>query len=103
MAGQAPILGVIRLDYNYPPAEGDIDCPGSYDYDVLFRVVPGFTFEMAQSGLLSEDVEQEFIDAVKWLEARGVSGITGDCGFMMAFQPLASQLAGRILETHLLR
>ena len=29
-------------------AEGDIDCPGSYDYDVLFRVVPGFSFAMAQ-------------------------------------------------------
>ena len=24
---------VIRLDYNYPPAPGDIDFPGSYDYD----------------------------------------------------------------------
>lgn len=90
---QAPILGVIRLDYNYPPAPGDIDFPGSYDYDVLFRVVPGFTFAMAQSGKLSEAVEQEFIDAVRWLERKGVSGITGDCGFMMAFQPLASAIA----------
>ena len=36
---------------------------------------------------------QEFIDAVKWLEMRGVAGITGDCGFMMAFQPLASTLS----------
>lgn len=90
---QAPILGVIRLDYNYPPAPGDVDFPGTYNYDVLFRVVPGFTFAMAQSGQLSEDVEQEFIDAVKWLEMRGVAGITGDCGFMMAFQPLASSIA----------
>ncbi|CAK8990690.1 unnamed protein product [Durusdinium trenchii] len=90
---QAPILGVIRLDYNYPPAKGDIDCPGSYEYDVLFRVVPGFTFAMAMTGQMSPDVEQEFIDAVKWLEGRGVAGITGDCGFMMAFQPLASQIA----------
>jgi len=81
---QAPILGVIRLDYNYPPAQGDIDCPGTYNYDVLFRVVPGFTFAMAQSGKLTPDVEQEFIDAVKWLEKRG---------FMMAFQPLASSIA----------
>eukprot|EP00913_Durusdinium_trenchii_P034749 g32506.t1 len=98
---QAPILGVIRLDYDYPPvawngasgdgAEGDIDCPGSYDYDVLFRVVPGFSFAMAQSGEMTPEVEQEFIEAVKWLNMRGVSGITGDCGFMMAFQPLASK------------
>ncbi|CAK9089471.1 unnamed protein product [Durusdinium trenchii] len=90
-ASEAPILGVIRLDYDYPPAEGDIDCPGSYDYDVLFRVVPGFSFAMAQSGEMTPEVEQEFIEAVKWLNMRGVSGITGDCGFMMAFQPLASK------------
>ena len=38
---------------------GDVDFPGTYNYDVLFRVVPGFTFAMAQSGQLSEDVEQE--------------------------------------------
>ena len=40
---------------------GDVDFPGTYNYDVLFRVVPGFTFAMAQSGQLSEDVEQERI------------------------------------------
>jgi len=90
---QNPILGVIRLDYNYPPAPGDIDCPGSYGYDVIFRVVPGMTFEMAQSGRLSRPVEHEFKTAIKWLETNGAAGITGDCGFMMAFQPLARDVA----------
>lgn len=85
------LLGVLRLDYNYPPAAGDIDCPGSYDYQVIYRCVPGFTFEMAQGGKLSPEVESRFIDALKWLEKKGVCGITGDCGFMMAFQPLAKQ------------
>ena len=37
-------LGVIRLDYDYPPAPGDIDCPESYNYDVHYKVVPGLTF-----------------------------------------------------------
>eukprot|EP00928_Gymnodinium_smaydae_P028431 TRINITY_DN2168_c0_g1_i1.p1 TRINITY_DN2168_c0_g1~~TRINITY_DN2168_c0_g1_i1.p1 ORF type:complete len:688 (-),score=120.66 TRINITY_DN2168_c0_g1_i1:340-2403(-) len=90
---QHPTLGVIRLDYNYPPAAGDIDCPGSYDYDVLFRVVPGMTFEMAQSGKMTYAVETAFRNAVKWLESKGVCGITGDCGFMMAFQPIARDVA----------
>mmetsp|Transcript_65573 Transcript_65573/g.152328 ORF Transcript_65573/g.152328 Transcript_65573/m.152328 type:complete len:753 (-) Transcript_65573:170-2428(-) len=90
---QAPTLGVIRLDYNYPPAAGDIDCPGSYDYEVLFRCVPGLTFEMAQRGKMSFTVQQDFVEAIKWLEARGVCGITGDCGFMMAFQPIAREVA----------
>ena len=79
-------LGVIRLDYNYPAAPGDIDHPGSYGYDVYYRVVPGFTFEMCQSGKMSDEVEEEFIAAVMYLtEVKNVSGITGDCGFMMWF------------------
>jgi len=39
-------LGIIRLDYEYPPAPADIDHPDSYDYDVHYRMIPGFTFEM---------------------------------------------------------
>merc|ERR1719329_789660 len=90
---QNPILGVVRLDYNYPPAAGDIDCPGSYGYDVVFRVIPGLTFEMAQSGRMTRAVTEEFKAGIKWLESKGASGITGDCGFMMAFQPIARQVA----------
>jgi hypothetical protein len=86
---KAACLGVIRLDYNYPPAPGDIDSPESFGYDVFYRVVPGFTFEMCQSGVMTPAVEKEFTEAVDWLVAKGVSGITGDCGFMMYFQGLA--------------
>ena len=83
-------LGVIRLDYNYPPAPGDIDHPGSYDYDVFYRVVPGLTFEMCQNNAMTPEVTAEFTEAVRWLDQdKGVSGITGDCGFMMWFQGLA--------------
>mmetsp|Transcript_7503 Transcript_7503/g.13494 ORF Transcript_7503/g.13494 Transcript_7503/m.13494 type:complete len:750 (-) Transcript_7503:189-2438(-) len=90
---QFPSLGVVRLDYSYPPAAGDIDCPGSYEYDVIFRAVPGLTFEMAQAGKMTPQVDAEFRKAIQFLEAKGVSGITGDCGFMMAFQPIARQIA----------
>merc|ERR1719329_551499 len=90
---QSPILGVIRLDYNYPPAAGDIDCPGSYGYDVLFRVIPGLTFAMAQAGKMTPPVERSFRAGIQWLEKKGAVGITGDCGFMMAFQPIARDVA----------
>ena len=86
---KAGSLGVIRLDYDYPPAPGDIDHPGSYAYDVYYRVVPGLTFAMCQSGKMTPEVEERFIGKVKELDALGVSGITGDCGFMMFFQALA--------------
>jgi len=90
---QNPTLGIVRLDYNYPPAAGDIDCPASYGYDVIYRSVPGLTFEMAQAGKMTMEVLKEFKLAVKWLEGHGASGITGDCGFMMAFQPIARDVA----------
>ena len=86
---KAATLGVIRLDYDYPPAPGDIDSPASFDYDVFYRVVPGLTFEMCQSGKLTPEVENEFSAAIEFLRDKGVSGITGDCGFMMYFQQLA--------------
>lgn len=44
---------------------------------------------MCQSGKLTPDVEKEFLEAIDYLEAKGVSGITGDCGFMMWNQELA--------------
>jgi hypothetical protein len=53
--------------------------------------VPGLTFEVAQAGKLSLDVQAEFIEAIKYLEGKGVKAITGDCGFMMWFQALARQ------------
>lgn len=84
-------LGVIRLDYDYPPAPGDIDYPGSHAYPVVYRVVPGLTFEMAQKGVMTSDVSTRFVEGIKYLESQGVCGITGDCGFMMYFQALARQ------------
>jgi hypothetical protein len=45
-----PVLGILRLDYNYPAAPGDIDHPGSFNYEVCYRVIPGLTFEMCQTG-----------------------------------------------------
>jgi hypothetical protein len=92
---QAVCLGVIRLDYDYPPAPGDIDSPKSFAYDVYYRVVPGLTFSICQSGKMTADVEENFKQAVDWLVSRGVSGITGDCGFMMYFQAVARRATSR--------
>jgi Asp/Glu/hydantoin racemase len=85
------VLGVIRLDYDYPVAPGDVDSPDSYAYDVIFRVIPGLTFSMCQQNTLTDDVKNELKDGIKFLESEGVSGITGDCGFMMWLQPFVRQ------------
>lgn len=89
----AASLGVIRLDYDYPPAPGDIDCSDSFSYDVYYKVVPGLTFEMCKKGEMTEELKQRFKDSIKWLvEEKKVNGITGDCGFMMNFQSLAREV-----------
>ena len=44
---------------------------------------------------MTQEVEAEFIEAVEWLDKKGVSAITGDCGFMMYFQKLARDYAYR--------
>ncbi|WP_305986337.1 hypothetical protein [Roseibium sp. MMSF_3544] len=85
---QAPALGVLRLDYDYPPALGDVDDPDSFSYDVLYKVVPGLTFSMCQSGELTEDVTNAVVDSVRFLNSYHVNAITGDCGFMLNIQDL---------------
>lgn len=86
-----PVLGILRLDYDYPPAPGDIDHPDTYNYDVIYRVIPGLTFEMCQSGLITHKVLENIIEAVKFLDSKNVSGITGDCGFMINIQQVVTQ------------
>ena len=85
----AASLGVVRLDYDYPPAPGDIDSPESYGYDVFYRVVPGLTFEVCK-GITTEVVNgvtelkgvekqvlDDFIAAIKYLdEEKKVYGST---------------------------
>ena len=62
----SPSLGIIRLDYDYTPADGDIDCPDSFDYDVYYKVVPGLTFEVCKEGKMTEEVENRFKESIKW-------------------------------------
>ena len=84
----SPVLGILRLDYDYPPALGDIDHPDTFAYDVLYRAVPGLTFAVCQSGAYSQDVKDKCVEAVEFLAANDVSGVTGDCGFMLNIQEL---------------
>ena len=86
----APRLGVIRLDYDYPPDCGDIDCPDTFGYSVFYKVVPGLTFDMVQEGAMPEDVQNRFTESVNWLiDEKNVNAITGDCGFMVRYQNIA--------------
>uniref|UniRef100_A0A0G4G1J6 Uncharacterized protein n=1 Tax=Chromera velia CCMP2878 TaxID=1169474 RepID=A0A0G4G1J6_9ALVE len=88
------VLGVLRIDYSYPPAVGDVDHPESYDYEVVFETVHGLTFEKCQSGVLEDWTLLAFQQAVGRLQERpDLVGITGDCGFMMHYQCAVRHIA----------
>ena len=38
------VIGVLQIDYSYPPLVGDIDHPDSFDCVVIYQKVPGLTF-----------------------------------------------------------
>ena len=83
-------LGILRIDSSYPPARGDIACPNTFGYVVHYKTVVGLTFEICQSGVLTPEVEANFISAIRYLdETKEVDGFSADCGFMMNFQDLA--------------
>lgn len=89
---EAASLGIVKLDYSHPWSKGEICCSDSFAYDVYYRAVPGLTFEICQSGKMTEEVEKNFIKAIKWLVKKKVRAITGNCGFMMYFQHIARQV-----------
>lgn len=86
-------LGVLRVDYGYPPNPGDIDHPNSLNYPVVYRKVPGLLFEVAQAGTIDNRLTEAFKVAVEDLENLGVTAITGDCGFMANYQETVRSLA----------
>jgi len=46
--------------------------------------------------MMTPRVEKNFRKAINWLvEVKNVSGISGDCGFMMYFQQLARSLTNK--------
>jgi len=83
-----PKLGVLRIDYRgCHLISGDLAHPESFDFDVVYRVIPGLTFEMAQTQNIPAPVKANFIRAVQFLHQNpDVSCITSDCGFMVCMQ-----------------
>jgi len=86
-------VGVIRLDYHYPPAVGDAAHEDSFRFTTHFREVKELTFDRAQNGVFNDDITTNFTKALHELEDLNVVGISGDCGFMMHYQCFARFIA----------
>ena len=81
----AATIGVLCLDTAFTKIPGHIRNGTTFDFPVVYRVVEGATPERlvarADPSLLAP-----FIAAAQDLERRGVSAITGACGFLVLFQ-----------------
>lgn len=77
-------IGVLMLDEAVPFIPGSVGNASSYPYPVLFRAVSGLKYE----DVFARDpgCTALLVDAARELEAEGVKGIAGNCGFMLGYQ-----------------
>ncbi|OKI49560.1 aspartate/glutamate racemase family protein [Micromonospora sp. CB01531] len=80
-----PAIGVLCLDTSFDKIPGHIRNLATFDFPVHYRVVRGATprrlVREADPTLL-----EPFLQAARDLQAAGVAGITGACGFLVLFQ-----------------
>lgn len=77
-------IGILMLEYRAPFIPGDVGNASTYDYPVLFKVVPGLSLDKALAG--DPDQEARVIEAAEELQRFGVRGVSSDCGFLIAYQ-----------------
>ena len=85
-------IGILRIDYDYPPIPGDVDDSSSFEFDIEYEIVKGLTFEKAQVGYIDNSIIVALKIAIRKLEQYNVVGLSGDCGFMMAYQKLIRRM-----------
>jgi len=86
-------LGLLCIDREWELQTGDIKHKDTFDFPVVNRTVRGLTFDMCMTGIMTPKVKEEFCQAVQEMDNHPeVTGISGDCGFMMYFQKMTSQI-----------
>ncbi len=82
-------IGMLCAEWNVPFVPGDLNNATTFDFPVRYLVVNG----AAGSDVLTGDAAaygELFVAAAKQLEAEGVRAITGNCGYMAAYQDVVS-------------
>jgi hypothetical protein len=96
-------IGVLCQDCRVPFLPGDVQNAASFPFPVQYALVPGAD---VQSVLHRRDpaVTPAFVQAAKELEAQGVRAITGNCGYMLAYQgEVAAAVSIPVLMSSLLQ
>ena len=82
-------IGMLCAEWNIPFPPGDLNNASTFGFPVRYLTVDG----AAGSEVLTGDADaygELFVAAAKQLEAEGVHAITGNCGYMAAFQDVVA-------------
>lgn len=96
-------IGVLCQDCRVPFVPGDVQNASSFPFPVQYAPVPGAN---VRSVLYDHDpaVTPAFVRAAQELEHQGVRAITGNCGYMLAYQQdVAAAVSVPVLLSSLLQ
>ncbi len=85
MGGQGATVGILMLESRFPRPPGDMGNPATWDFPVLWRVVPAASPKRVVRQR-AEGLVERFIAAAHTLVRDGADGITTSCGFLALHQ-----------------
>jgi hypothetical protein len=101
MNGERPV-GILRMDNRIPRIPGDIANTSTFDFPIVFRVIPGSTNDRVVYQR-DRSLLEPYLEGARELEGQGVAALTTTCGFLSVFQPeLASAVRVPVFTSSLL-
>src|SRR5258706_14041448 len=76
-------VGILQLDCSLPFIPGDVDNADTYDFPVLYKVVPGLSTKACLSG--APELARAAVASGVGLEKQGGPAVRSDCGSRLRF------------------
>ncbi len=84
-------VGIIQLPANIPMLPGDMGNPTTFDFPVLYELIPDIDPFWVLSSEPHPEVLKRTIIAAHRLEMQGCRAVIGNCGFFANYQPEVAQ------------
>ena len=82
-----PTVGIVQLPANIPMLPGDMGNATTFDFPVLYELIPDINPHWVLSAEPHPEVLKRTIIAAHRLEMQGCRAIIGNCGFFANYQP----------------
>lgn len=83
-------IGVLCAEWNIPFVPGDVNNASTFDFPVRYLPVEGARGAAVLTGNAA-DYADIFVRAARTLESEGVRAITGNCGYLAAYQKIVAE------------